>query len=398
MDLTFSAEERAFETEVRSFIAENLTPEMKRAQALTPSVFSDPDIGIAWQKALHAEGWGAPGWPVEHGGPDWSPAQRWIFETECARAGAPSVNVMGVKMVGPVIIGFGSREQRDYYLPRILSGDDYWCQGYSEPGSGSDLASLKTRAAREGEDYIINGTKIWTTHAHHANRMFALVRTSDAPRQQDGISFILIDMKSAGITIRPILTIGGDHEVNQVFFDDVRVPTANRVGEEGKGWTYGKYLLEFERGAGIASAKLREALRTIAELAESEATGCAAEDPDISQRLSEIEIDIDTLEMTELRVLSALQTGENPGSVSSILKLRVSEIRQAVTRLGVDVIGHDGLAVEPMRPFYRLNHAPAVPEEMLPIVPEYLNGRAYTIFGGSSEIQREIIAKMVLGL
>jgi len=398
MDLSFNADERAFEIEVQSFLAEHLTPEIKRAQALTPSVFSDPDIGIAWQRALHAKGWGAPGWPVAHGGPDWSPAQRFIFEVECARAGAPNVNVMGVKMVGPVIIGFGSQQQKDYYLPRILSGDDYWCQGYSEPGSGSDLASLKTRAARDGDHYIVNGTKIWTTHAHHANRMFALVRTSDTPRQQDGISFILIDMKSPGITIRPILTIGGDHEVNQVFFDDVRVPVANRVGEEGKGWTYGKYLLEFERGAGISSAKLREALRTIAELAESDVTGRAADDPDISLRLSDIEIDIDTLEMTELRVLSALQTGENPGAVSSMLKLRVSEIRQAVTRLGVDVIGHDGLAVEPMRPFYRLNHAPAIPEEMLPIMPEYLNGRAYTIFGGSSEIQREIIAKMVLGI
>jgi len=398
MDLSFSAEERAFEQEVRAFIADNLTPEMKRAQALTPSVFSDPDIGIAWQKALHRKGWGAPGWPIDHGGPDWTAAQRWIFEAECARAGVPSVNVMGVKMVGPVIIGFGTPEQKSHYLPRILSGEDYWCQGYSEPGSGSDLASLKTRAVRDGDHYIINGTKIWTTHAHHASRMFALVRTSDTPRQQDGISFILIDMKSPGITIRPILTIGGDHEVNQVFFDDVRVPTANRVGEEGKGWTYGKYLLEFERGAGIASAKLRETLRTIAELAESQATGRAIDDPDIGLRLSEIEIDIDTLEITELRVLSALQTGQNPGAVSSLLKLRVSEIRQAVTRLGVDVIGHDGLVVEPMRPFYQLNHAPAIPEEMLPIVPDYLNGRAYTIFGGSSEIQREIIAKMLLGL
>jgi acyl-CoA dehydrogenase len=305
---------------------------------------------------------------------------------------------MGVKMVGPVIIGFGSQQQKDFYLPRILSGEDYWCQGYSEPGSGSDLASLKTRAVRNGDDYIINGTKIWTTHAHHANRMFALVRTNESERQQDGISFILIDMKSPGITTRPILTIGGDHEVNQVFFDDVRVPVANRVGEEGKGWTYGKYLLEFERGAGITSAKLREALRSIADLAESELTGRAVDDPDIAVKMSEIEVDIDALEMMELRVLSALQTGQNPGAVSSVLKLRNSEIRQAVTRLGADVIGHDALAVEPARPFYRLNHEPATPEEMLTIMPEYLNGRAYTIFGGSSEIQREIIAKAMLGL
>jgi acyl-CoA dehydrogenase len=398
MDLTFSAEERAFEQDVRDFIAENLTPEVKRATALTPSVFSDPDIGMAWQRALHKRGWGAPGWPVEHGGPAWTPAQRWIFEAESARAGVPNVNVMGVKMVGPVIIGFGTQQQKDFYLPRILSGEDYWCQGYSEPGSGSDLASLRTRAVRDGDDYVINGTKIWTTHAHHANRMFALVRTNDSDRQQDGISFILIDMKSKGITTRPILTIGGDHEVNQVFFDDVRVPVANRVGEEGKGWTYGKYLLEFERGAGIASAKLREALRSITDLAQSDLTGRAIDDPDIAMKMSEIEVDIDALEMTELRVLSALQTGQNPGAVSSVLKLRNSEIRQAVTRLGADVIGHDALAVEPARPFYSLNHEPATPEDMLTIMPEYLNGRAYTIFGGSSEIQREIIAKLMLGL
>ena len=353
---------------------------------------------MAWQRSLHKKGWGAPGWPVEHGGPGWTPAQRWIFEAESARAGAPNVNVMGVKMVGPVIIGFGSPEQKNFYLPRILAGEDYWCQGYSEPGSGSDLASLKTRAVRDGDDYIINGTKIWTTHAHHANRMFALVRTNETERQQDGISFILIDMKTPGITTRPILTIGGDHEVNQVFFDDVRVPVSNRVGEEGKGWTYGKYLLEFERGSGIASAKLRDALKTVCDLAESGATGRAIDDADIALRMSEIEVDIDALEMTELRVLSALQTGQNPGAVSSLLKLRVSEIRQAVTRLGVDVIGHDGLYVEPGRPLYKLNEAPGIPEEMLPVVPEYLNSRAYTIFGGSSEIQRDIVAKMVLGL
>jgi acyl-CoA dehydrogenase len=205
-------------------------------------------------------------------------------------------------------------------------------------------------------------------------------------------------MATPGIRVRPIVSPAGEHVQNQVFFDDVRVPVANRVGEEGKGWTYGKYLLEFERGAGIASAKLREALRTISDLAESAVTGRAIEDPDIAMRMSEVEVDIDALEMTELRVLSALQTGQNPGAVSSILKLRNSEIRQAVTRLGVDVIGHDGLAVEPVRPLYRLNHEPPVPEEMLTVVPEFLNGRAYTIFGGSSEIQRENIAKMVLGI
>ena len=398
MDLGLSSDERSFEQEVRDFIASNLTPYLKRATALTPASSSDPEIGRAWQRALHAKGWGAPGWPVDHGGPDWTLTQRWIFEVECARAGVPNVNSMGVSMVGPVIIGFGSPEQKQLHLPRILSGEDFWCQGYSEPGAGSDLASLRTRASRDGEDYILNGTKMWTTHAHHANRMFALVRTSEGERQQDGISFIVMDMKSPGITIRPILTIGGDHEVNQVFLDDVRVPVSNRVGAEGKGWTYGKYLLEFERGSRIASAKLRHALKVISDLAKSDSTGRAVDDIDISLRLSEIECDIDALEMTELRVMSLLQIGHNPGAVSSLLKLRVAEIRQAVTRLGVDVIGYDSFVVEPVRPLYGLKHTPTLSEEKLPIVPQYLNGRAYSIFGGSSEIQRDIIAKLVLGL
>src|SRR5450631_4161798 len=210
MDLSFSTEERAFEKEVRDFIAQNLNPEMKRAQALTPSVFSDPDIGVAWQKSLHKKGWGAPGWPVEHGGPDWTPAQRWIFEAECARAGVPSVNVMGVKMVGPVIIGFGSPEQKNYYLPRILSGEDFWCQGYSEPGSGSDLASLSMSARDEGDSYVCNGHKIWTTHAHLANRIFCLVRTSKEKIPQLGITFLLIDMKAPGVTVKPIVFASGE--------------------------------------------------------------------------------------------------------------------------------------------------------------------------------------------
>jgi len=301
-------------------------------------------------------------------------------------------------MLALAIEKFGTPAQRTTWLPKLATGEVRGGLALTEPDAGTDLQGIRMTARADGDDYIINGTKIWTTHAHHANRMFALVRTNDTERQQDGISFILIDMKSPGITTRPILTIGGDHEVNQVFFDNVRVPVANRVGEEGKGWTYGKYLLEFERGSGIASAKLREALRTVSDLAESDATGRAIDDPDISLRMSEIEVDIDTLEMTELRVLSALQTGQNPGAVSSLLKLRVSEIRQAVTRLGVEVIGNDGLYVEPMRPFYQLNEAPGIPEQMLPVVPEFLNSRAYTIFGGSSEIQRDIVAKMVLGL
>ncbi|MBR0784723.1 acyl-CoA dehydrogenase family protein [Bradyrhizobium iriomotense] len=398
MDLSLDADERAFAEEVRDFISANLTPAMKRAWALTPSASSDPEIGMAWQRALHRNGWGAPGWPAQYGGPNWSFTQRWIFETECARAGTPNVNSMGVNMVGPVIIGFGSPEQKRFYLPRILAGEDYWCQGYSEPGAGSDLASLQTRAVRDGNDYVITGSKIWTTHAHHATRMFALVRTSDAERKQDGITFVLIDMRSPGITVRPIFTIGGDHEVNQVFLDDVRVPVANRVGDEGDGWTYGKYLLEFERGSRMVSTKLRSALQGVLDLALAKYTGPAIDDPDIGFRLSEVEIDIDTLEMQELQLLSALQSGQNPGAGSSLLKLRASEIRQAVTRLGADVIGHDALVIEPARPLYRLDHDALLPEALLPVMPTYLNSRGYTIFGGTSEIQRDVIAKQILRL
>lgn len=398
MDLSLNANEEAFAAEVRDFISANLTPAMKRAWALTPSASSDPEIGMAWQRALHRNGWGAPGWPAEYGGPNWSFTQRWIFETECAQAGTPNVNSMGVNMVGPVIIGFGSPEQKRFYLPRILAGEDYWCQGYSEPGAGSDLASLQTRAVRDGNEYVVTGSKIWTTHAHHANLMFALVRTSDADRKQDGITFVLIDMHSPGITVRPIFTIGGDHEVNQVFLDDVRVPIANRVGDEGAGWTYGKYLLEFERGSRMVSPKLRSALKGVRNLALTKRTGPAIDDPDIRFRLSEVEIDIDTLEMQELQILSALQAGQNPGAGSSLLKLRASEIRQAVTRLGADVIGHDALVVEPARPLYRLDHDASLPEELLPVMPTYLNSRGYTIFGGTSEIQRDVIAKQILRL
>ena len=401
MDLTFTAEERAFRDEVRAFLNEKLTPDLKRAHHLTPSVFSDPPVGNRWQKILHAQGWAAPLWPKEYGGTGWSLAQRYIWEIESAAAGAPSVTPMGLRMVGPVIMKFGTQAQKDYYLPRICAAEDYWCQGYSEPGSGSDLASLKTRAVRDGDHYIINGSKIWTTHAHHANRMFALVRTSDEPKKQDGISFILIDMKTPGISVRPILTIGGDHETNQVFFDDVRVPVENRVGAEGQGWSYGKYLLEFERGGGMTSGRLRAILADIEKLANVYRDGDKplAATESFALRRSQAEIDIDALEMTELRIMSSLQSGQNPGSVSSSLaKLRNSEIKQSLTALAVDVLGQDGLYWEGHRPLYEMNAEPDIPEEALTALPEYLNSRAYTIFGGTSEVQRDIIAKVVIGM
>jgi len=393
MDLSFSPAEEAFQAEVRAFIAAHLTEEIRRAWAMTSSFLAEPEISGPWHRALATKGWVAPLWPKEHGGPGWTPAQHYIFEAECARAGAPPLAPLGIRMVGPVLIGFGSSAQKARYLPRILSGEDYWCQGYSEPGAGSDLASLSTRAIRDGDHYIVNGSKIWTTHAHHANRMFALVRTGHGKRKQEGISFLLIDMTLPGISIRPIHTMGGDHDVNQVFFDDVRVPMENLVGEEGQGWSYGKYLLEFERGAGMAAARLRTTLQKLRVIA-----GYEAEDPLFAARFSELDIDVDTIEMMELRILSSLQAGQNPGPVASLLWLRTSEVKQAVTRLGVDVLGADALPAEPNRPFYALNHAPVVADDHLTIMPLHLNGRAETIFGGASEVQREIIGKMILGL
>lgn len=405
MDMRFSADELDFRTEVRAFIAEHLPPAVVRQQQLTTTVFVEPEVARAWHSALHRRGWAAPSWPKEYGGTGWTPVQRYIFDAECASAGAPTYGPTGVKMVGPVILGYGSAEQKAFYLPRILSGEDYWCQGYSEPGSGSDLASLKTRAVRDGDDYVINGTKIWTTHAHHANRMFALVRTSDEPRKQDGISFVLIDMDTPGITIRPINTIGGEHEVNQVFLDDVRIPVSNRVGVEGRGWTYGKYLLQFERGGSMAASRLRRELTKVECAGRSVAAprGQRPIDTVAAQARSfAIETDIDSLEMIELRVMSSLQTGETPGAISSLLKLRASEIKQAITSFGLDLVGVEGLVWESRRPLYDIPEEDPLymitSEDVVPTVSTYLNTRAATIFGGSAEIQRDIMAKTMLGL
>ena len=396
MDLSFSKQELAFRDEVRDFIAQNLTEDDRRGQRLTTGGLSEKAVFGNWHAALYKKGWVAPYWPKEHGGAGWTAAQRYIYESELARAGAPRLLPFGIHMVGPVIIKFGSQPQKDYYLPRILSGEHYWCQGYSEPGSGSDLASLKTRAVRDGDHYVVNGTKIWTTHAHFADHIFALVRTSDTPKRQEGISFLLIDFKSPGISIRPITLMGGDHEVNQVFFDDVRVPVENLVGEENKGWTYAKYLLEFERGASFRATGLRRDLDDLRRLIARDAA--TSEDAGIAARVSEIEIDIDAIEMIELKLLSDVQAGRNPGPISSLLKLRGTEVFQAITRLGVDAIGYNALVWEPRRPLFGLNEPPVLPDEELAVLPTHLNGRAHTIFGGTSEIQHEIIAKQMLGL
>ena len=394
MDLHLSPTDLEFRDEVRRFLDENLIPETRRAAALTTGFINDPEVAIGFHRALHRKGWSVPHWPVKYGGSGWTPVQRYLFEAECARAGAPIHNGAGSNMVGPVIMHFGTGEQKQQYLPRIASGDDCWAQGYSEPGSGSDLASLRTRAVREGEHYVINGQKIWTTHAHKSNRIFALVRTSTEGKKQEGISFLLMDMDLPGITVRPIIGNGGDHEFNEVFFDNVRAPVAGRVGEEDKGWEVAKYLLEFERGGNPVAGRVRAQFARLATLIGEKCPG----DADIAARFGELGTDVDAMEMIELSAVSALQTGANPGPLSSLLKLRWSQIRQQLAELAMDALGIDALRWIAARPLYETLQLPAYEEQLLAVMPRYLNYRAYTILGGTSEIQTGILARSLLGL
>ena len=392
MDLRLDPELVSFRAEVRDFLREHLTPQLRLGQYRTASVYPEPEISGPWQQALQRRGWLVPLWPREWGGTGWTPVQRFIFETECALAGAPLVHPMGVRLVGPVILKFGTEEQKRRHLPRILSSEDYWCQGFSEPGAGSDLASLKLRAEVDGADYVLNGSKIWTTHAHHANRMFALVRTSSAGRRQDGISFLLIDMHSPGLTVRPIRTIGGDHDLNEVFFADVRAPRDNLVGEENRGWDCAKYLLEFERGAGIFSPRLRAQFKRVGDaLRELDGEGLPLAG-ELSARFGEMASDLDTFEMLELKVLGSLAPGETPGPLSSVLKLRSSRIKQGLAELGLEVLGPESLRWQAGR---------RVPEDARAapaLLQDYLNSRAFTIFGGATEVQLGIIAKTLVGV
>ena len=394
MDISLTAEDRAFRNEVCTFLDQKVPPAMRRVGDLTTGFIVDPEVSIAFHRALARRGWSVPNWPVEHGGTGWTPVQRYIFEIECARAGAASYNNAGAHFVGPVIIRYGTQAQKDKYLPRIRSGEDHWAQGYSEPGSGSDLASLKTKAESDGDDYIVNGQKIWTTHAHKSNRIFALVRTSSEGKRQEGITFLLIDLDLPGITIRPIIGNGGDHEFNEVFFDNVRVPKQNRVGEENKGWDVAKYLLEFERGGSVQAGRVRAQFARLARLI---AARCP-DDPEMAIRFAELGTDIDAMEMIDLSVLSAHQTGANPGPISSLLKLRWSEIRQVVSELAVDAAGPDALRWVDERPLYEALQLPPEEEENLSLIPRYLNGRAFTIMGGTTEVQTNILAKSLLGL
>jgi len=390
----------AFQAEVRDWLSDHLTDELRDVATKSTSVFVDKPHTLKWQAILHKKGWVAPTWPKEFGGTGWSEAERHIFASECARAGAPSLSPMGLRMVAPVIMHYGTAEQKSWYLPRILSGEDYWCQGYSEPGSGSDLASLSLRADRDGDHYVLNGSKIWTTHAHVATKMFCLVRTNRDGRPQQGITFLLLDMDTPGITVRPIPSIADDHDFNQVFFEDVRVPVSGRLGEEDQGWGVAKYLLEFERAV-AHSAGLKAALADVVRHARSltdDSGGPLLETPGIRRRISILAAQITAIEASEDVVMAQVARGRNPGPAASMLKIQGTETAQQVQQLAVELSGDYAAVSQFAARQPGSNEAAIGPDIALTAVPRYFNGRAASIYGGSNEIQRNIIAKMVLGL
>jgi acyl-CoA dehydrogenase len=400
VDLKFSDRDEAFREEVKAFLSARLTPEMRDAARRTTTVFADKELAMRWQRILVEKGWAVPAWPREHGGVEWSLTQKYIFNEECAKAHAPGLIPLGLRMLAPVLFKYGTREQKDYYLPKILSGEHYWCQGYSEPGAGSDLSSLTTRAVKDGDDYIVNGTKIWTTHAQFADHIFCLVRTDPTVRPQAGISFLLIPMNTPGITVDPIITLAGDHEVNQVFFEDVRVPQSNRVGPENEGWTAAKYLLEFERGGGGAAPRLKVALDELKALAARELDDGEPllEQAYFRSRISTVEIRLQAQEFSELSNLARMSRGESPGPGSSLSKNNSVAIEQEINTLKLEAVQYYGL---PNANFISLNGSeqPWVgPYYAETATPKYLNSRAASIFGGSQEVQKNIIAKVVLGL
>ena len=400
MNVTFSAKEIAFRDEVRRFYRDEFPADILDKQ--NRSIPLTRDEVVRWHKVVFEKGWAAPNWPVEFGGTGWSPVQKYIFAQEHGLANAPVWLPFGVNMVGPVIYTFGSVEQQRRFLPDILQFNTWWCQGYSEPGAGSDLASLKTRAIRDGEHFVVNGTKTWTTLGQFADWIFCLVRTrSDVARRQEGISFLLIDMTSPGVSVKPIVLLDGEHEVNEVHFDDVRVPVANLVGEEGKGWTYGKLLLQHERTgiAGVANSKYRlQRLRALA-LSPGHNRQSRQDDLVFMRRLAAAEVELKALEYTELRTLASIASGKAPGPESSILKIAGTELRQRIDALYLDIAGYYALPY--VRHQYDLDFADS---ERIGSGDEtthgltYFNNRKQSIFGGSNEIQKNIIAKHVLGL
>ncbi|MCW1382940.1 acyl-CoA dehydrogenase family protein [Novosphingobium sp. KCTC 2891] len=401
MDMILTDEDRAFEQEVRDFLGEQFTPQLRSAAARQAGVFAEGELARTWHSILYRKGWIAPTWPREHGGPGWTAMQRYIYERECGLAGTPALPAMGLALCGPVIMRFGTQAQKDFFLPKMLSGEHYWCQGFSEPGSGSDLASLRTRAEREGDHYVVNGTKIWTTHAHEANWIFLLVRTRKDGPSQAGISFLLAPMDLPGMTVTPILSMSGEHEVNQVFFDNVRVPAEYLVGEENQGWEIAKYLLAFERGGGSAAGRLNAQLAKLKDIARSEPGEDGAplwDDMRFRERIMRLETEIMAIDWTERRQIAKLVAGDGAdGAMPSILKLSVSELYQKLAQLSSEALGVHAIADQRHALGLHANEPPIGPDHGLTPTARYLNTRAATIFGGSSEIQRGIIAKS-LGL
>ena len=398
MDLNFTPEEEAFRAEVQAFLKDKLPArianKVKAGQRLTKA---DQD---EWHAILNERGWLANHWPEEYGGPGWGAVEKFIFDTECALAGGPRIVPFGVNMLGPVLIKFGNEAQKKYWLPRILSGEDWWCQGYSEPGAGSDLASVKTTAVRQGAHYIVNGQKTWTTQGQHANMIFCLVRTDREAKAQSGISFLLVDMKSPGVELRPIRTLDGDKEVNEVFFTDVKVPVENLVGEENKGWTYAKYLLTYERtgiaGVGFCIAALAK-LKVIAAKVMKNGKPLD-QDPLFAARMAQVEIDLENMKTTNLRVIAAVAGGGVPGAESSMLKIRGTEIRQEILSLMRRAVGPYALPFIEEAQYEGYAEEPVGPKAAATAAANYFNYRKLSIFGGSNEIQKNIISKMILGL
>ncbi|PIF12773.1 acyl-CoA dehydrogenase family protein [Janthinobacterium sp. 13] len=396
MDLHYTAGETAFRDTVRAFLDTHLPADLQRK--VRQHLRLNRDDYVRWHKIVAKQGWAAPAWPVEHGGTGWTAVQRHIWEDECARAATPPILPFGVNMVAPVIMAFANAEQKAYYLPRILNCDDWWCQGYSEPGAGSDLASLKTTAQRDGDHYIVNGQKTWTTLGQHADMIFCLVRTDSTVRKQEGISFLLIDMKTPGITVRPIIMLDEEHEVNEVFFGNVRVPVSNLVGQENKGWTYAKYLLGHERTGIAAVGRSKRELTFLKQLAMQQTKRGAPllHDPAFAAKVATLEIELMALEMTVLRVIS--DEGKGPGPQASMLKVRGSELQQQLTELMVEAIGPQALPFDPAFLDGGAQHSAGGDDLAAPLAAYYFNYRKTSIYGGSNEIQKNIITQMILGL
>ena len=397
MDLEFTDELRDFQREVRAVIEERLPADIRTK--VERFLALGKDDYLRWQDILAERGWLVYSWPVEHGGTGWSPVQGYIFEEEMGRARAPRIIPFGPKMVGPVICTFGSDAQKAKYLPAIAANETWWCQGYSEPDAGSDLASLRCRAVREGDHYVVNGTKTWTTAAHWADMMFCLVRTDTDVKPQEGISFLLVDMRDPGVEVRPIVTMDGGREINTVYLTDVKVPVENRVGEENKGWTYAKFLLGHERFGIARLSESKARLAYLSEIARSHRVGGAllADDTDFMRSVAETEIELTALEFTELRALMNAEQGKAPGVEANMLKIRGTEVQQKISGMLMKAMGYYALPYVPEAMEYGWNEAPIGPEHAAGLAPAYFNMRKTTIYGGTNEIQRNIIARMVLG-